>query len=481
MSAERPVCVLVAAVGGQGGGVLGDWLSGAARVAGYPAQVTSIPGVAQRTGATTYYFELYPEREPPAPPVFTLFPDPGDVDLMAALEPTEAARALSRGFVTAGTTVITATERLYSTEEKMVAGDGRTDLGALLGDLRDSAARLIQFRGEAGESLNAVLLGAIAGSGVLPVAAEHFRAAIEDKGIALESNLAGFERGLELARGQAAETPGDPEPRYQPVPAELAATLRDVPEPLQPLAGHALARLADYQDAGYARLYLQRLARVTALEDARPDHGWRLSEIVARRLAAWMSYEDVMRVAQLKTRPGRLARIRAEAGAAPGEPVEVVEFLKPGREELLALVPAALQWLLPRGRRLEAGIPVRLRSSSPTGYGALRALAWMRRLRRRSPVFAREQRALEAWLEAVVAAAGKDYELACATAELAVWVRGYGRVRQRGHAVLATLLQDWPSRLESAPEVLAAEVRASLETARRDPEAAGCSAPARAA
>src|SRR5262249_38780641 len=57
----RPVSILIAALGGQGGGVLTEWLVGAAAEAGYPAQATSIPGVAQRTGATTYYVEVFPE------------------------------------------------------------------------------------------------------------------------------------------------------------------------------------------------------------------------------------------------------------------------------------------------------------------------------------------------------------------------------------------------------------------------------------
>ena len=118
MTADRPLCILIGALGGQGGGVLADWLVEASYNAGYPAQATSTPGVAQRTGATTYYFELFPEKNPPMDPVFTLFPATGDLDIMAALEPTEAGRALERGFVTETTTVITGLDRVYSTAEK---------------------------------------------------------------------------------------------------------------------------------------------------------------------------------------------------------------------------------------------------------------------------------------------------------------------------------------------------------------------------
>jgi indolepyruvate ferredoxin oxidoreductase beta subunit len=49
----RPLTILVAALGGEGGGVLADWIIAAATSQDYPVQSTSIPGVAQRTGATT--------------------------------------------------------------------------------------------------------------------------------------------------------------------------------------------------------------------------------------------------------------------------------------------------------------------------------------------------------------------------------------------------------------------------------------------
>ena len=56
----RPLTMLIAALGGEGGGVLTDWIVAAAAQLGFPVQSTSIPGVAQRTGATTYYIEIVP-------------------------------------------------------------------------------------------------------------------------------------------------------------------------------------------------------------------------------------------------------------------------------------------------------------------------------------------------------------------------------------------------------------------------------------
>ena len=63
MTAGRPITILVAALGGEGGGVLTDWLVAVATQSGFAVQSTSIPGVAQRTGATTYYIEIVPSPE----------------------------------------------------------------------------------------------------------------------------------------------------------------------------------------------------------------------------------------------------------------------------------------------------------------------------------------------------------------------------------------------------------------------------------
>src|SRR5204862_494628 len=99
---ERPITILIAALGGEGGGVMADWLMEAATASELPAQATSIPGVAQRTGATTYYLEIFPARRTELggrEPVLSLTPSPGNVDIMVASELIEAGRAMTNGFV----------------------------------------------------------------------------------------------------------------------------------------------------------------------------------------------------------------------------------------------------------------------------------------------------------------------------------------------------------------------------------------------
>ena len=463
-----PVCLQIAALGGQGGGVLAEWLSAAAEIAGYPAQITSIPGVAQRTGATTYYLELLPDRNPPARPVFSLFPDSDGLDVMAALEPMEAGRALELGLITARTTVITASERIYSTAEKSIAGDGAVPAAAILERLEDAAKSVIRIdvdalTGKAGAPGNGVLFGAIAATGILPLEPGQCREAIKETGVAVSANLGDFQSGLGAAGAPAVLA--DRNLVHDPCPPELESELDAVPAGLRDLVGHGLARLADYQDADYAQHFLRRLEPFLGGDET-------VCREVVQRLAAWMSYEDVIRVAQLKTRPGRIARIRGELGVDHATPLTVTDFLKPGREELASLLPPG--W----GRRVMAGamrsprggIRLRIPVTSAWGFAMMRLLAALRPWRRRSFRFAEEQAAIESWLDAVVVAAETDSGLAIRTAELAALARGYGDVRRRGLARLEATFADWKTRVGADASGLSRELDELLRTAREDPD-----------
>lgn len=476
MSGTEPICVQIAALGGQGGGLLVEWLAEAARAAGYPAQATSIPGVAQRTGATTYYFEILPEKNGASVnPVFSLFPDEDGLDLMVALEPLEAARALEKGLITERTTVITAMHRIYSTAEKVVAGNGALPAEALIAPLERAAAKVIRLDidalgGRPGAPGNAVMLGAIIGSRILPFDETACRAAIETMGVAVAANLVSFEAGLR-ASGHATPISEATEStdQFAPAPAGFEAALAAYPAALRPLVGHALARLVDYQDRDYAVAYLRRLAPLNKA-DLSLDKS--LAREVARRLAAWMSFEDVIRVAQLKTNPGRLGRIRAELALGGDGLLQVRDFLKPGREELASLLPPAL------GRRLmnggttgpAGGLRLSIPTTSAWGYAALKMMARLKPWRRRTYRYAREQAAIESWLEAVLQSAAQDMDMARRVAELAVMARGYGRVRARGLEQLESFTGNLPARLRDDSAGVRREVDTLLQRARHDPD-----------
>ncbi|HUM15128.1 MAG TPA: indolepyruvate oxidoreductase subunit beta family protein [Candidatus Nitrosotalea sp.] len=455
MGARRPVSILIAALGGQGGGVLTEWIVAAAAHAGYAAQATSIPGVAQRTGATTYYVEIFPERLETgrSEPVFSLHPTPGDVDVIVASELLEAGRTVETDYASPGrTTLIASTHRLFSIAEKSAPGDGIYPREALEAAARALSRRFIGFDALAlarqyQTEVNALLLGALAASEVVPMTAGDFEAAIREGGVAVDRNVRGLKAGIELV---AAGDSGSAAPRrdrpWPEVRAERAAALgargpvflvlstrteAEFPEALHPVLGEALARLIDYQDARYAELFLDRVRRVRAL-----DPGIRLTRTFARCLAVWMAYEDAIRVADLKTRRGRFERIRREQAAPDGSVLVVTDYLKPDLDELYGLLPARIGGPLARWaeRRWPAGRPTvgqHVTTTSVLGFLRVWLLARLRGLRPSSLRRQREFALMSRWEEAVLAAARLDERLACEVAELATVVRGYGEVRRR--------------------------------------------------
>ena len=146
---HRPITILIAALGGEGGGVMADWLIDASAQCGFPSQSTSIPGVAQRTGATTYYLEIFAATADELngkQPVFSLTPSPGNVDIMVASELIEAGRAMQNGYVSPErTTLVASTHRIYATSEKMQMADGRFDSERVIDAGRQLAKQALLF------------------------------------------------------------------------------------------------------------------------------------------------------------------------------------------------------------------------------------------------------------------------------------------------------------------------------------------------
>src|ERR1700744_1080454 len=142
---NRPVTIAVLAIGGQGGGVLVDWIVALSEREGWRAQSTSVPGVAQRTGATIYYVETI-RPEAGRTPVFSAMAAPGDVDVVIAAEWMEAGRAIQRGLVTPDrTTLIASTHRTWAVSEKEGLGDGVANSSAVTAAARVACRRFVAF------------------------------------------------------------------------------------------------------------------------------------------------------------------------------------------------------------------------------------------------------------------------------------------------------------------------------------------------
>jgi indolepyruvate ferredoxin oxidoreductase beta subunit len=454
MTAPRPITLLIAALGGEGGGVLTNWIVAAAAQAGLPVQSTSIPGVAQRTGATTYYIEILPV---PAVelngkrPVLALTPGIGDIDVAVASELMEAGRTVANGFVTPERThVIASLSRFYAMDEKTAMGDGRFDDDTLVKAIQQHAreALFIDMERLARESdsiINAVMLGAIAGGGRLPLSPEQLEAVIRADGKSVEANLRGFRAGLEAAR---ATTPPakSPDKKYHAAAARQSLEHHVAwmfPALAQPVAGEGVRRLVPYQGVKYARLYLQRLKPVLDADEAAGAYG-RLLKEVARHLAVRMSYEDVVRVAQAKISPARMRRIAHEELGVTNEPFAVHDFLKPGIEELTQLMPSLVArpilWLARRRGWLgRVYFGMEINSTSIGGFLRFLLLAKLRPFRPYGYRYKQEQKQIEAWLALILEAAARSINFAIEIAECARLIKGYGDTHARGFANYATI------------------------------------------
>ena len=485
LTQTKPITILIAALGGEGGGVLADWLRDAGTAAGLPVQSTSIPGVAQRTGATTYYLEIFPvpwTQLIGKRPVLALTPTPGNVDLMVASELVEAGRALQNGWVTERTTLIASSHRIYATIEKMPMADGRFDAQKILDAAPQLAAKAVLFdmaeaAQQTGTVISAVMFGAMAGSGKLPLSRAMCEDAIKASGKGIEASLRGFNAGYVAASGQAASAQESlPEPSSKalsskPAPgAHLGA--HGFPEHAHHLITEGIKRLTDYQDTTYVELYLERLKPVAHHDAA----GGKLTAETARYLALWMSFEDLIRVADLKTRKSRFARVRDEVRAKPEEPIHIIEFLKPGLDEITGMLPPALAksvhaWAVKNGWEHKLSVGMHIKTNSILGFLMLRTAAGMRFWRRRTARYAEEQQLIERWLAAIIKAAQTSPRLAYEIALTARLIKGYSDTNKRGKANFTRIFDNLvEGSAVSGDEAGADAIFAAREAALADPE-----------
>ena len=473
----------ILAVGGQGGGVLTAWIEDVARSNGYAAQATSVAGVSQRTGATVYYVEMAPHRPGDPVPVFSLMPAPGDVDIMIAAEMMEAGRSIIRGFVTPDrTTLITSTHRALAVSEKMVPGDGIASSDEVMAAAEIAARRFIAADFDKlaianGSVISASLFGALAGSGALPFPREAFEAAIRAGGKGIEGSLRAFGAAFETAANppdQAATPKNAPRPapgvsgpaRLMAEWDRLAAQVAAMPAPVVELALPGLRKVVDFQDLRYGAAYLDRLAQVAARDDA--ARGWVLSREAAKYIANAMAYDDIIRVADLKTRGRRFDRIRKEMRVKDANVLQLTEFFHPRAEEIVGLFPARLgarleadpKWMARLDRWFNKGR--RLRTDSLRAFLTLHAIGGLRGWRLRTLRHAQEEAHLARWLDHALSHVATNYDLAVELIRCRRLIKGYSDTHARGHSKFDRVLEataaiagredaaDWCRRLREA-------------------------------
>ena len=440
----------IMAVGGQGGGVLTRWIEALARTQGYACQATSVAGVAQRTGATIYYVEM--ARTGTAQPVFALAPASGDVDILIAAEMMEAGRAIARGFVTPDrTTLIASSHRKLAISEKSVPGDGTADASEVHAAAEIAAARFICFdmeklAVESGSVISATLFGALAASQCLPFDKSAFEDAIRSGERGVKASLRAFDAGfhacLEGVQADDAPVPSPPSPgatgpaRLVDRWESLTSRVAELPDPARPMAMAGLRKVVDFMDADYGQEYLERMVPF-AVADSLGDN-FELAKAAAKHIANAMAYDDVIRVADLKTRAARNGRIAAEIGTEPQQILHLTEYMHPRAEEIVGLLPAGMGARVAASPRAMARIDRwfakgrRLRSDRLGPFLLLYALGGLKGYRRRTRRHAVEQAHLDGWLSRAARVAAPNPAFATEILCCGRLIKGYSDTHARG-------------------------------------------------
>ena len=462
----EPIKVALIAVGGDGGGVLTQWIVKLASQNGYWAQSTTIAGVAQRTGSTVYYLELFPEDSIPirdgkrVSPVLAQMPAPEDVDVVMATELIEAGRAIQRGFVSKKTTLIFSTHRNLAIQEKEKPGDGILDGTSIFELSRKYAktsvyANLKELADNNKSVISATLFGALAASGALPFGVEQFEATIKEGGVAVDSSLAAFKAafgivGLGLSAKEA--TPYEPDLKaadFEQMPdmtrsKKMNALLSEIrthfPEKTHAVIFAGVKHLLEWGNLGWSKEYVDRLKAFSEADKKYPEKQGELTGAIARYLALAMAYDDLVNVADVKTRKDRWETVFGQVGAKKGEIVKTIDYFHPHFEEVFGFMPVRI------GRKMEKSEAAhrfftkfldkdrRMNTHQVFWFTVLYILGGMKGYRKKTLRHAEEMANIEGWVGRLFEVLPVNYELAVQLARTYRLKKGYGDTYARGHS-----------------------------------------------
>jgi indolepyruvate ferredoxin oxidoreductase len=166
---------------------------------------------------------------------------------------------------------------------------------------------------------NMIVLGAAYQAGAISVSAQAIEEAIALNGVGVQMNTQAFRAGRQLvldpAWARTLKKPGVGSAVATPVLTAEAAALVDATGAageLRRLLEIRVPELIAYQDAAYARQYVDFVARVREAEQKAVSGESRLSEAVARYLFKLMAYKDEYEVARLHLKSDLTARLAEE-------------------------------------------------------------------------------------------------------------------------------------------------------------------------
>jgi indolepyruvate ferredoxin oxidoreductase beta subunit len=228
----------------------------------------------------------------------------------------------------------------------------------------------------------------------------------------------------------------------------LVARVAAMPEAIRDMALRGVRKVVDYQDIAYGRDYLDLLDKAMALDDA--AHGYRLSIAAAKHLANALCYDDMIRVADLKTRSARDARVRREVGVRGESILQVTEFFHPRVEEFCGTLPVRLGRYIEDRPKLAAWIDRRInrgrriRTDSMTGFAMLWVIGGLRRWRRSLLRHAVEAAHIDRWYRLALDHAASDYDLAVEILACRRLIKGYSDTHARAQSKFDRVLSALP-------------------------------------
>ncbi|MDG1438761.1 MAG: hypothetical protein P8P98_07255, partial [Emcibacteraceae bacterium] len=264
--------------------------------------------------------------------------------------------------------------------------------------------------------------------GALPFNKAAYEDTIRASGRAIDSNLAGFSMGFDAAGGVKNDIPCG----QKVVPKKTTFEgINDFPQHAHAIITYGVHKLVDYQDAKYAKEYLELLRPfINADEETLKE--------TARHLALWMCFEDVIRVADLKTRVDRTDKINAEVRAKTNQIWYGHDYFHPRYTEICDTLPVSLGRVMRKSavwKKILSPFFAKGRILKPKtirGYLMLRFVANLRRVRLRSLRFNEEHKRINGWLETTLKYAVDEPELALEIAKAPRIIKGYGDTHARG-------------------------------------------------
>ena len=216
----------------------------------------------------------------------------------------------------------------------------------------------------------------------------------------------------------------------------------------------ACARSSTSRTRAYGVEYLERLERAVELD--KPAHGYALSIAAAKHLANAMCYDDMIRVADLKTRSTRGARVRREVGVQGDAILQTTEYFHPRVEEFCGAMPARIGRYIEERPKLAAFIDRRInrgrriRTDSFSGFAMLWLVGGMRRWRRALLRHEVEQAHLERWYDLALDTVAADYALAVEILNCRRLIKGYSDTHVRAQSKFDRVLSG-PAASQSPP------------------------------